>query len=628
VDKPAQTGFEFGPYLLVPGERELWNGDERLELPPRVFDTLLALVERAGRLVAKDELMRLVWPNTVVEENNLSQTVHLLRKALRDGENETRYVETVPRRGYRFVFPVRAVETNGRTRRRSSVEPSETQPPATPPAPQERQAWITVLPIALALLTGLSLLFWWYHVKAGGRIVIPRSIAVLPLANLSNDPQQEYFADGMTDELITDLAQLHEIKVVSKTSIMQYKGTKKPLREIGRELGVDVVVEGSVLRSGGQVRIMAQLIDTRTDRHLWAQAYEGDLKNVLQLQARVAEAITDEVRLSLSAQERNRLHAVRSFDPEAYDLYLRGRYAFRDRNQAAFETAIAYFKQAAAKDPNFPLPYAGLADCYSLIALFGEGYAAVPEAEANARKALALDDSVAEAHTSLAAADILNWKWNEADQEFHRALELNPNDAQTHQWYGNLLLGPTGRHREAIAELQRALELDPLSRVINADLGYAYFLAGNYDIAYQQYQKVLAMDPSFLPVHYELSLYYEQRGLYDQQISELVKDQILAGRPGVAKRIEQLAGQRRKLWETMAETRGTFDTAAGSDGSMGAAAAAYLRLGQRQLALDALQKSYGRREPYLIYLKVDPTFASLREEPAFRDLERHIGLTP
>lgn len=483
---------------------------------------------------------------------------------------------------------------------------------------------------ALVLLVGFllaGLVFVWRRSVLEAAAAQPiRSIAVLPLQNLSSDPSQEYFTDGMTDELITDLAQVKELKVVSKTSIMQYKATSKTLPQIGRELGVDAVVEGSVLRSGNRVRITAQLIRTATDRHLWAQSYDGDLQNLLGLQAQVAEAITDEVRLSLSAQERNRLHVARLYKPEAYDLYLRGRYAFARRNVEAFHEAIGYFRQAAAKDPNFALAYAGLSDCNTLLALFGEGYATVPEANANARKALMLDDTLAEAHTSLAAAEVLDWRWKEAEREFQRALELNPNNAQTHQWYGNLLLGPQGRNGEAIAELKRAVELDPLSLVMNTDLGYAYYLAGQYESAFQQYQKVLAMDSTFLPVHFDLMLYYQQRGMYDKEIDELIADRELAGLPNLADAIRQLAKVPRKLFEVMAKTGGSFDGSQTAADAPAIAAGAYLQLGKKREALAALQKSYERRDANMLYLRADPNLSSLRNEPAFLELQRNVGL--
>ncbi len=620
--------YVFGPYRLNPALRELHSGPERLDLAPRVFDTLLALVARPGEVVEKDELMRVVWPDTVVEENNLNQTVHLLRKVLHDGEDGARYIETVPRRGYRFVADVRALDDDAGGGSEASLAASISSPALG--AGRSSSALNSGRFSKLALAAMLVLLAF-----IGGVVVVQRyssgadairSIAVLPLANLSNDPDQEYFADGMTDELITDLAQVSELKVVSKTSIMQYKDTRKPLPEIGRELGVDAVVEGSVVRSGSRVRITAQLIRAATDRHLWAKTYEGDLRDVLELQSQVAEAITGEVKLILTAQERTRFHSPAHLDPEAYDLYLRGRYFSQQRSETSFHTAIEFYNQSAAKDPNFALAYAGLADCYTLLALWGEGTRRLPDAESNAARALSLDDGLAEAHTSLAAVKVLEWNWTESGKEFQRALALNPNDAQAHQWYGNIFLGPEGRHEEAIAELKRAQNLDPLSPIINSDLGYAYFLAGQYDEAYRQYQKVRASDPSFLLVRYYLAQYYHVRGMYDEELRELAEDFVLSGRPKAAAEIKNLSGpqNRQKLFETMARTRGTMEDDAKTANA--GSAVWFLALNQPEKALDAIGTSFQMREPGLIYIAVDPEYASLHSDPRFQEMVRRIGL--
>jgi TolB-like protein/DNA-binding winged helix-turn-helix (wHTH) protein len=661
--KPSKTCLEFGPYSLSAAERELRLEGERVQLSPRVFDTLLALASNPGRLLDKDELMRTVWPETVVEENNLNQTVCLLRKALKDGENGTRYIETVPKRGYRFVAAVKECDGGMATSTFGFAGTARPIPPAAEKyaavrddviqgdrarafgmtssieelksrflaakaarndnggsASRDRRGksarLLLVTAALLILICGLAAT-WRVSARGPDTSGPIRSVAVLPLQSLSSDPNQEYFADGMTDELITDLAQIRELKVVSKTSIMQYKGTRKPLPQIGRELGVDAVVEGSVLRSGDQVRITAQLIRTSTDRHLWAKAYDGDMKNVLSLQASVAEAITEGVRLSLSDDERSRLYAAHRIDPEAYDLYLRGRYVFARRNEAAFQEAIGYYKQAVEKDPNFSLGYAGIADCDTLLALFGAGYRYVPDASLNARKALELDDTLAEAHTSLAAVHVLDWKWADAEMEFHRALELNPNDAQAHQWYGNLLLGPMGRHTEAIAELQRARDLDPLSLVIHTDLGYAYFLAGEDEPAFQEYQKVLAIDPSFVPAHFDLMMYYGQRGMQEQEIQELAEDAKLTGNTEIVEMVQRCSGQPRRLYEEIAKRYARAN---------GVAASTNLRLGNKEKALAALERGYEAREPFMIYMKVNPELASLRDDPAFVALERKVGL--
>src|SRR5580698_7535586 len=556
MNKAVRHLYEFGPFVLDPGERLVRHGGVRMDLPPRAFDTLLVLVENSGRLLEKDALMQTVWRDTVVEENNLSQVVYLLRKALRDGEDGARYIETVPKRGYRFVAEVREFETaegngggqngHGFSWRAGPWSSSNGDSLVAVPAAAgdgsefevdshlavstgangfEAQApnsaawrgWMRGVVGGLAVVTVVALLQWagWRQRLFGQADSGPiRSVAVLPMQNLSNDPNQEYFVDGMTDELITDLAQVRELKVVSKTSIMQYKGTRTPLPEIGRQLGVDAVVEGSVLRSGDRVRITAQLIRAASDRHIWAESYDGDLKDVLSLQARVAEEITNQVKLNLSAEESGRLRRPRSVNLEAFDLYLHGRYAVNQRNVQGFREAIEYFNQAIEKDPEFALAYSGLADCHTLLTLYGAEISNMAEAEAAAEKALQLDSTLAEAHTSLAAVKLLHdWDWRGAEQEFQRAIALNPNFARAHHWYGNLLLGPEGRHEEAIAELERARELDPLSLIISADGGFGYYLAGRYEPALQAYRSVLGLNPQFIPVRFYLSKYYRATGL-------------------------------------------------------------------------------------------------------------------
>jgi TolB-like protein/DNA-binding winged helix-turn-helix (wHTH) protein/Tfp pilus assembly protein PilF len=661
--------YEFGPFVLDPGERLVRHGAARMELPPRAFDTLLVLVENSGRLLEKDALMRTVWRDTVVEENNLSQVVYLLRKALRDGEDGARYIETVPKRGYRFVAEVREFEPaegNGRGGNGFSPLPASSSASnnggrvaaaeATGSEPDgdfrlastagakgfegtarnsaAGRGWILGLVGGLAIVTVVALLQWtgWRQRLFGGADFGPiRSVAVLPMQNLSNDPNQEYFVDGMTDELITDLAQVRELKVVSKTSIMQYKGTRTPLPEIGRELGVDAVVEGSVLRSGDRVRITAQLIRAATDRHIWAETYDGDLKDVLSLQARVAEAITNQVKLNLTAEESSRLRRAPSVNPEAFDLYLRGRYAWNQRNPEGFQKAIEYFNQAIEEDSKFALAYSGLADCHTLLTLYGGGLSNIIEAQAAAEKALQLDSTVAEAHTSLAAVKVLrNWDWQGAEREFHRALELNPNFAQAHHWYGNLLLGPEGRHEEAIAELQRAQELDPLSLIIKADTGFAYFLAGRLDLALQAYQKVVAANPNFLPVHFYLAKYYLQTGQHDLWLKESAEDDRLAGAFGQAQSLEQSYAQGgfRAAMEATAKSSRTVSVANGKALRMDScgSAEANATLGRNGLALSALEDCYRWSEPDLLYLKVDPVWTSLRREPRFQDLLGRLHL--
>ena len=654
MDMPGQSSYQFGAFRLIPSERALLHGDRRLDLPPRAFDTLVVLVTEKGNLVEKDRLMRAIWPDTVVEENNLSQAVYLIRKVLHDGEAGMKYIETVPKQGYRFVARVREVKNgeddvwkaesdtslsagNGSAEPRNLLPRSDVDSESAPARPggagsapaatSPKFRWAlwalggALLILLIAAFTQLSI--WRENRRNRADLQTIRSVAVLPLQNLSNDPEQEYFADGMTDELITDLAQVRELRVVSKTSVMQYKGAHRPLPQIGRELGVDAVVEGSVLRSGDRVRITAQLIRTATDSHLWAKSYEGAMKDVLSLQASVAEEITGEVRLTLTAAERTRLQRAHPVDPAAYEAYLRGRFSWNRRDEAGFQKAVQYFNQAIATDPDFALAYSGLADCYTLMALNAPDPEKMPRAKAAALKALALDDGLAEAHTSLAAVKVFgDWDWAGAETEFKRALDLNPNYAPAHHWYGNILLGPLGRHEEAIGELKRAQSLDPLSLIINTDVGFAYYLARRYDDAFAQYQKVVAIDPAFVPVHYDLARYYQLMGKTDAWLQE----ELAVSTPERAQSLRSLfaKGGYRTLMAESAATGGSFHTA--TRPSPFVTAMSYTALGQRAKALAALQQSCNQHEPGLIYLKVDPVWDPLRPDPAFQAIEHRMGL--
>ncbi len=664
MSKKEKQLYEFGPFILDLAERQVRHGAARMELAPRAFDTLAALVQHDGQLLEKDDLMRTVWGDTFVEENNLSQVIYLLRKALRDGEDGMRYIETVPKRGYRFIAPVRkdsGAEGNShgqpdrmpRSISYSSagfppaIKVGETEAVQLAPFPgaqgngsgngngtshQSTSGFRTTQGV-LSVVAAVALFFlganWKQKLMNKVEAAPIRSVAVLPLQNLSNDPAQEYFVDGMTDELITDLAQIRELKVVSKTSVMRFKGTRTPLPQIGRELGVDAVIEGSVLRSGDKVRITAQLIRTSTDHHIWAEAYDGDLKDVLSLQARVAESITGQVKLNLTADESGRLQRAHSVNPLAFDLYLHGRYAQSRRNLDGLHAAAQYFQQAIDQDPNFALAYSGLADCDTLLALFGEGSAKIAQAKMAAENALKLDDSLAEAHTSLAAVRILDaWDWRGAELEFQEALRLNPNYAQAHHWYGNLLLGPQGRHQEAIAELQRAQELDPLSAIIAADLGFAYYLAGRYDMAVPAYQKVLAGNPDFVPAHFYLAQYYLEAGQYDLWLKEADADYRLSGFVDRADNLEKLyaRGGWRAILEEEASRPRRVAAYNDSQADVCESARANSYLNRSAAALTSLDQCTRRAQVSLIYLKVDPIWTNVRQDGRFQDMLRRLRL--
>lgn len=459
-----------------------------------------------------------------------------------------------------------------------------------------------------------------------------RSLAVLPLENLSRDPEQEYFADGMTEAVITDLAKIGALRVISRTSVMRFKRTQKSIPEIARELNVDAIMEGSIERAGNQVRITAQLIRAATDQHLWAESYDRDMQDMLRVQEEIARSIAREVQIQLTPQEQALLTKNRPVDPEAYELYLKGRYFWGKRTQQSNERAISLFHEAIAKDPQYASAYSGLADCYILFGIsFDVGSLsptqAIPQAKLAAEKALQLDDTLADGHNSLAYAKLLyDWDWQGSEAEFKRALTLNPGYANAHHWYAHLLMA-TGRRDEALAESQRALNLDQLSPILHVHLGWHYIYARQYDLALEHLRKALDLDPNYSLANWYLGWVYEQQGKYSEALEAMRKAQALlpgntalvadighvyaisGDRPAALKILDQLKETSRRAYVNAFEV-----------------ALIYAALGEKQMALQWLEKAYTERSDFMIYLVIDPRLDSLRSDPTFMALTRRIGL--
>ncbi len=456
------------------------------------------------------------------------------------------------------------------------------------------------------------------------------SLAVLPLVNLSRDPEQEYFADGMTEELITDLSKIGAIRVISRTSVMHYKGTDKPLPEIAHQLNVDAVVEGSVLKSGERIRISAQLIEGATDRHLWAESYERDLRDILTLQSDVARAIAREIKAKLAPQERVRLAASRPVNFEAYQAYLLGRFHWNKRTEEGFKMAIEEFKRAIEKDPGYAPAYAGLADSYvflpELQVLVAEE--AYPRAKAAALKALSIDDTLGEAHTSLAAILENEWNWSAAEREFRRAIELNPSYATAHHWYA-FNRSSVGRIDEALAEIRLARELDPASLIISANVALLLYYARRFDEAMVQVQKALDLDPNFAPARVRLGLLYEQTGMFEDAIAEF---QNAVRLPGGDRSLLAGVGHAYAMAGKRTEARRVMNELIGPSGPSNVSpfdiAAIYAALGEKDQAFGWMEKAYTEHDYNLRSLKVDPWLDPLRSDPRFADLLRHLGLPP
>jgi serine/threonine protein kinase/tetratricopeptide (TPR) repeat protein len=455
------------------------------------------------------------------------------------------------------------------------------------------------------------------------------SIAVLPLENLSGNPEQEYFSDGMTDALISNLAKIGGLKVISRTSVMQYKGKEKSLPDIARELNVKAVVEGSVLSHGQRVRISAQLIESKTDRHIWTNSYERDFRDILVLQNEIAKAIAQEIQVKLTPQEEKRLDAASQVRPEAYQAYLRGRFFWNKRSEEGLNKAVGYFKEAIEKDPNFSLSYVGLADSYNVL----PDYSPIPSNEAYlkakeaALKALEIDPALAEAHASMAFI-VRDYEQDleSAEREFKHAIELNPGYATAHHWYAFLLMY-LGRHDESIQEIELARDLDPLSLIINANVGFMLYFAGRYDEALAQYKNAMEIAPDFAELHWYIGMAYEQKGMLDEAEKEFDLAIELSG--GFTKYIAALghayamAGKKEKALKVIDELRELSEREYISPYNM---ASIYDALGEKDRAFEWLEKAYEINESAVLYLKVDPLFRKIRPDPRFNVLLKKVGL--
>jgi TolB-like protein/DNA-binding winged helix-turn-helix (wHTH) protein/Flp pilus assembly protein TadD len=636
----AKVIFEFGPFRMDPAERLLLREKAPVQLPPKVFDVLVVMVASRGRLLGKDELLRTVWPDTFVEESNLALYISLLRKALRDSEDGFQYIETVPRHGYRFVAEVREIADSPD----SGVSPVATPRRQPTPeiggghgVPEPASPWnrfrhrafaITGLAILLAALI-LALPLW-----KGQRNPVPepiRSLAVLPLQNLSGDPAQQYFADGMTEALITDIAKIAGLKVISRTSIMQFKDSHERLPQIARELGVDGIVEGSVLRSGDRVRITVQLVRGTTDQHIWAESYERNLRDLVTLQDEVSRTIAGQVQKQIAPPSPQRLATSAAVDPQAREDYLKGRYFWNQRSEAGYLKAIDYFQAAVNEDPQYAQAYAGLADSYALLGSLPETRirdTAMPKAKEMALAALKLDDSLPDAHTSLAFVEMhYEWKFKEAEQEYKRSLDLDPNYSTAHQWYAIDLVA-LGRMDEAVAELRRARETDPLSAIINTDMAEMLFWARRPDEALQQSRATVDMAPNFAHAHRVLARIYAEKHMFPEAIAEGKQAVALSGdSPWMLLDLATIyvqAGKKTEAYDCM--RRAARNSPGGVLPDTGPAIGLFLALGDTDRAFQVMESLYKQRDGGLIVLNTTPPEASIRSDPRFQQLLQRVGL--
>ena len=637
-DLHHRVRVRFGVFELDLRAGELRKHGLRIRIQEQPFQVLALLLEHPGDVVTREELQKKLWPaDTFVDfDHGLNKAISKIREALSDSAESPRFVETVARRGYRFLAEVKVVETAPvPTSELAAVphpvaEASDRGDLAAKPAMPRNSlfslAWRASAFVLVLLVVSLSA--WKLHFWNHSSLVI-RSLAVLPLESLSNDASQDYFADGMTDELISDLGQISALRVISRTSVMVYKRARKPLPQIARELNVDAVVEGTVLRSGDRVRITAQLIDASSDKHLWSQSYEGELRDTLALQSQVASAIADQIRINVNPQEQAALKNVRVVNPQAYESFLKGRYFWNKRTADSLKVALAFFNQATEEDPRYAQAYSGLADTYSLLGDWQYAVMtpkeALPKAKAAAIKALDLDGTLGEAHNSLAfCMDGFDWDFDSAGKEFQRAIELNPSYATAHHWFA-WHLSLLGRYDEAIAEMRKAENLDPLSLIINADLAELLVLAHSYDESIRQSRKTIEMDPNFALAHNQLAQAYLQTHMPVEAVAELQKAvQLSGGSPTAVANLARAyvaSGKRSEAVKLLNDLKNRSTPVSSHASEI---AVIYAALGDTDQAMNWLEKGYAERFNPGVLLR--PGFDPLRSDPRFQDLVRRIGL--
>ena len=616
--------YEFGRFRLKPAERVLLREGEPVPLTPKVFDILVTLVEHGGQVVAKDDLMKRVWPNTFVEEGNLTQNISLLRKALGESSGGVQFIETVPRRGYRFVADTNQSWGNGAEHDIPEVRIDST--PVVPIPDTVNRAGVKRTPFyALAaglVVMGIIGLVYFTGRGTTGEAAPIGSIAVLPFVDESADPDAEYINDKIAESLINSLSKLPQLRVVPRSVVAGYKGRELDPRKVGQELNVRAVVTGRMRRHGDIISIQADLIDIQSVAQLWGQHYDHKVSDVLLVQDDIWRDIFENLRLKLNVEEKKQL--------DAYRLYLKGRNAWNKRTGDALQEAIEFFNQAIAIDPNNSAAYAGIADCYNMLVVYGrvepkEGF---PKAKEAATKALEIDESSAEAHSSMAFIKF-RWDWDRAatEREFQEAIKLKPAYAPAHQWYSSYLVA-VERFDEAIAEAKRTEELEPLSFVASSHLGWIYYLSGHNDKAIEQCRKILELDPSSFPARRYLGLAYEAKGMYAEAITEFQTGVKLSGSPlmlALLGHAYAASGKTAEAKQVLSDLQQLQDQRYVSPYTV---AAIYAGLGDNEQAFKWLQTAVEERDIWLMNLKVDPVFAGLRSQRQFTDILARIRLRP
>lgn len=574
MGRKATLMYAFGDFLLNVEERILLCNGELIPLTPKMLETLLVLVQNRGHIMAKDEIMKKVWPDVIVEEANLAVNISRLRRVLDKFESKDSYIETIPRRGYCFVAEVTEVK--------SEIGPHG--------------------PID--------------------------SIAILPFYNADDDPEAEYFSDGMTESLINRLSLLPQLRVMAHSTILRFKAQSLDPQEVGQTLGVRAVVTGRVSHRGGAIFVDAELVDVMDGSLLWGDRYSTESTEIYSVQEDIASEISENLRLKLSSDQKKRITKRFTQDTEAYELYLKGRYYWNKRTNADLKRGLEYFRQAIAKDPNYSLAYVGVADCLTLLGLFGAEPPRVimPEAKALAMEAIHLDQTLGEAYASLAQIRLLyDWDWRGAERDYHRALRLSPKYPTALQWHGEYL-GLIGRPQDGIEELRKARELDPLSLIINTNLGLAYYWARQYDRAIEQLERTLELEPNFFRAHLHVGMAYEGKSMYENAVIELEKARRLNENPWTLAGLAHAYASWGKRDEAMTLLERLLKLAESQYVSSAIIAVAYAGFKEDgNETFDWLAKAYQERAGLLVWLKVWPIFDHVRSNKRFIELVDRIG---
>jgi TolB-like protein/DNA-binding winged helix-turn-helix (wHTH) protein/Flp pilus assembly protein TadD len=649
-----QRLYEFGPYRMDVAKRLLLRDGEAVSLTPKCFEILLALVENSGQVVDKEGLMHRVWPDSFVEDGNLTFNISVLRKALGEKTNEHRYIVTVPGRGYRFVAGVSEVspqaqeEAAGRASSKSGDAYKRGEPPqddtklesraalalrpvaeeahantprrelANKPARVGRRGFVGAAALTMVAIIGVGA---YLHYGRSSQSH-PSSVAVLPFSNGSGSPDMEYLSDGISESLIDTLSQQPGVKVIARSSSFKYKGKQVDPREVARELGVETILTGRVAQLGDNLLISTELMDARDKTQLWAEQYNRKAPDLLSVQSEISGEIVRKLRLKLTTADQKRLARNETVDPQAYELLLRGRFHMEKYGTEDRVRAVEFFKRAISIDPNYAPLYAELSFAYHSLAgssiLDPKAY--LPQAAAAAQKALELDESLAEGHLSLATLRTTAWDWTAAEREFKRAIELNPGYARAHFRYSHYL-SVMGQHEQAVAQAQRAAELDPLS----PGRGFALFLARRFDEAVDVFQKTLELDPNSEDAHRSLGFIYAAKGMYPEAIASYHLA-VKLGDDGLSTQIYlgaayARAGQREKAQAILKSLQTSKEYV-----SPGELSVLYAALGEREQAFASLERAYAAHDLQLQYLGCDPAFDALRADPRFKDLIRRVGL--